>query len=276
MTDLRKIQLKMYTPCAKLQNFVQTIWVARNNKNTQKLSFKILSDCGTGLVLSFGDKISYHTNKEQLLALKECTTLGPSTDLITITFNNNIHCIGIRFFPATGHHFFNITMAKIKGKLLKTTNEHHKNTDELYQNIMNSLAGGVTDEEIVTIIENHLINVLKVNETKYQTRLVKLLSAINNHDVTNVAQLCDRFALSLRDLQRLFKTYIGITPNAYMRIHKIRNIKTTIANKQFKSLTQLSNDYDYFDQAHFIREFKTFMEETPKKYHQLKTNKTSK
>ena len=273
MTDLKKIQLKMYTPCAKLQDFVQTIWLAKNSENRQKLNFKILSDCGSGLILNFGDSICYQTKNKQLIANKECTTLGPSTDLITITFNNNIHCFGIRFFPETGHHFFNVAMEKLKGDIFLTTKQHFYNSTCLYQNLTSLLAKGISDEKIITIIENHLLELLKVNQTKRQTLLSNILSAINNNNVTNVTQLCDKFAISLRDLQRLFKTYIGISPNAYMRVNKIRKIKTTIANKQFKSLTQLSNDYDYFDQAHFIREFKTFMEETPKKYYQLKTNK---
>ncbi|NQZ82014.1 MAG: helix-turn-helix transcriptional regulator [Colwellia sp.] len=273
MTDLKKIQLKMYTPCAKLQDFVQTIWLAKNSENRQKLNFKILSDCGSGLILNFGDSICYQTKNKQLIANKECTTLGPSTDLITITFNNNIHCFGIRFFPATGHHFFNVTMEKLKGDILLTTKQHFNNSTCLYQNLTNLLAEGVSDEKIITTIENHLLELLKISQIKQQKLLTNILSAINNDNVANVSQLCNEFSISLRDLQRLFKTYIGITPNAYMRINKIRKIKTTIANNQFKSLTQLSNDYDYFDQAHFIREFKTFMEETPKKYYQLKANK---
>jgi AraC-like DNA-binding protein len=270
MTDLKKIQLKQYKPCAQLQDYVQAIWFVKNNKNRQKLDFKILSDCGSGVILNFGDDVIYQTKNKQRIAHKESTTLGPGTDLITISFNNNIHCFGIRFFPATGHHFLHFTMEKMKGCLLATNDKHFKNSTVLYQNVMTLLTEGASNEDIVGVIENHLLDILKHNHSTRQTLLIEILYSINNKEVFDVNQLCDTFDISLRNLQRLFKTYIGITANAYIRINKIRKIKTTIANDQFKSLTQLSNDYDYFDQAHFIREFKTFMEETPKKYHQFK------
>jgi AraC-like DNA-binding protein len=135
---------------------------------------------------------------------------------------------------------------------------------------MGLLTESASNENIIATIESHLLDSLKSNQAKRQTLLIKILYAINNNEILDVSHLSNTFNISLRNLQRLFKNYIGITANAYIRINKIRNIKTTIANEQFTSLTELSNDYDYFDQAHFNREFKTFMEETPKKYQQLK------
>jgi len=270
MTDLKEIQLKQYQPCTELQDYVQTIWLVKNDKNRQELNFKILSDCGSGLILNFGDDVVYHTKNKRLISHKESTTLGPSTDLITITFNNNVHCFGIRFFPATGHHFLDFSMEKMKGCLLTTDEKHFKKSTALYQKVMTLLTKGANNKEVIIAIESHLLDILKTNQTKRQTLLIDMLLAVNNNEVTDVNQLCNTFDISMRNLQRLFKTYLGITAKAYIRISKIRSIKTTIANDQFDSLAQLSNDNDYFDQAHFNREFKSFMEETPKRYYQLK------
>ncbi|MFT5759303.1 MAG: transcriptional regulator GlxA family with amidase domain [Alteromonadaceae bacterium] len=54
--------------------------------------------------------------------------------------------------------------------------------------------------------------------------IIEILLQINNNEVINIAQLCNTFDISSRSLQRLFKTYIGITPSAYIRLNKIRTI----------------------------------------------------
>ncbi len=270
MQDIKKINYKMFTPCPQLKDFVQAIWFVENKNNTQPLPFKILTDCGSGIVFNFGGKINTIQNDHTLDIYKDCITAGPSQHLLTMTFHDTVCCIGIRFFPATGHHFFKCTMDQLTDKIQISTPEQFDGAANLYSQIRKSLDASAGHAEIIKLIESHLIEVLKNSKTQPQSLLINILKAIHQKQEITLPQISDKFNISPRDIQRLFKTYVGVTPKIYIRLNKIKNAKTKIANDEFQSLTQLSLDAGYFDQAHFIRDFKAFMQDTPKKYHTYK------
>jgi AraC-like DNA-binding protein len=65
-----------------------------------------------------------------------------------------------------------------------------------------------------------------------------------------------------RHLRNLFCTYLGVTFKTYQRI--IRHKKTLWAlSTNATTLTDVAYDIGYYDQAHFIREFRHFQGSTP-------------
>ena len=270
MQDLKQINFQMNTPCESLKDFVQTIWFAHNLDNTKNLPFKILNDCASTIVLNFGDEVICEQGDEKVNLADGISARGASRELLKMKFSSKIYCIGIHFYPATGHHFFDVSMDMIANKFIKTTVESFSRGNDLYKDVQELILIGGSRPEIIKLIESHLSQILKESKSSPQPVLINILKAIHiDHDIS-INSLSDLFEISVRDIQRLFKTYIGVSPKVYMRLNKIRNVKNKIANNEFESLTQLSMDNGYFDQAHFIRDFKAFMEETPKKYHKLK------
>jgi len=69
--------------------------------------------------------------------------------------------------------------------------------------------------------------------------------------------------LSERSLERLFLTHIGITPILYARICRFQSSLTLMRQGRARSLTDVAYSLGYFDQAHFIRDFKKFAGVSP-------------
>jgi transcriptional regulator GlxA family with amidase domain len=67
-------------------------------------------------------------------------------------------------------------------------------------------------------------------------------------------------------LEREFKQKIGISPKQYMRIARLNGVQRLIENNTTQDFTNISYEGGYADQAHFIREFKTFTGESPKAF----------
>lgn len=59
--------------------------------------------------------------------------------------------------------------------------------------------------------------------------------------------------------------YIGITPNLFNKINRFQLSLKHIAKKE-ASLTSIAYECGYFDQSHFIRDFKSFTGITPSAY----------
>jgi AraC-like DNA-binding protein len=74
-----------------------------------------------------------------------------------------------------------------------------------------------------------------------------------------------RYGITSRYLQKLFVQYTGLTPKLYSKIHRFQNsLQLVIRNES--PLTAIAYDCGYFDQSHFIREFKSFTGITPSGY----------
>ena len=77
--------------------------------------------------------------------------------------------------------------------------------------------------------------------------------------------------ISERTLERFFKQHIGISPKLYARISRFQSALENIRDPQFYKLTDISYQADYFDQSHFIRDFKEFAGASPTQF-KLKAN----
>ena len=69
-----------------------------------------------------------------------------------------------------------------------------------------------------------------------------------------------------RRLQQLFKNEIGISPKLFHRTLKINAIIKKMCNAPDEQLTVLAHHFDYFDQSHFIRDFRHFTNMSPRKF----------
>jgi AraC-like DNA-binding protein len=84
--------------------------------------------------------------------------------------------------------------------------------------------------------------------------------------ITRVDQLAARCHVSPRTLQRLFHDYVGVSPKWVVRRQRLHTAAERIAEQPQLDLGALAVDVGYFDQAHFINEFKAVVGRTPADY----------
>ena len=89
-----------------------------------------------------------------------------------------------------------------------------------------------------------------------------------NLNETTVKKLCNEFNLSDRQVRRLSAEWLGMNTESFLGYSKYITALNLLHNTA-SSLTQIGLEAGYYDQSHFIREFKSFTELTPKAYQQL-------
>jgi AraC-like DNA-binding protein len=80
-----------------------------------------------------------------------------------------------------------------------------------------------------------------------------------------VDQLAKESFLSFRQFERNFKQLTGFSPKKYSRILRFQSATRLYGNKG-KNLTDIAHECGYYDQSHFIHEFKQFSGYHPKQY----------
>lgn len=69
-----------------------------------------------------------------------------------------------------------------------------------------------------------------------------------------------------RQLERKFVKQIGISPKQLSKVIRLQTALKLLLNKQTESLTQIAYESEYYDQAHFNRDFKEFTGINPKEF----------
>lgn len=83
-------------------------------------------------------------------------------------------------------------------------------------------------------------------------------------ELLRVRQVCDRFALTERGLQRLLARRVGLGPKWLIQRRRLHEAAQRLrAHGRAPALAQLAADLGYSDQAHFSRDFATVTGTTP-------------
>ncbi len=116
---------------------------------------------------------------------------------------------------------------------------------------------GVGREQVAVI--ERLLSELAYDDDPLVTRALTLLSTA--HDAASVAAVARALGVSERQLERRFLARVGVTPK---RFAALRRFERAVAQAPVaSSLTVAALDAGYYDQSHFIRDFRRFAGSTP-------------
>jgi AraC-like DNA-binding protein len=132
-------------------------------------------------------------------------------------------------------------------------------TDLLYEDLIKYK----TNEDIQWAAERFLMASL-LNE-KVDERIAGAFDLIVQNKISQVDALSHQLNISSTGLRNLFREQVGISPKDLMKIQRIKSALHFKFTKE-GSLTDLAYQLGYYDQSHFIHDFKEAIGLTPKQY----------
>lgn len=76
--------------------------------------------------------------------------------------------------------------------------------------------------------------------------------------------LCDLGGVSIRQLDRLFRRYLGVSPKTFARVVRFQQALTLLKSPTERTLAEVAAACGYYDQPHFVREFKAYAGVVPR------------
>ena len=89
---------------------------------------------------------------------------------------------------------------------------------------------------------------------------------------TSIAAVTDAIGLSPKRFIERFKSEVGLTPKRYCRIRRFQRALALSGRGHDVDWTRVAMDCGYFDQAHFIHDFRSFAGLTPTGYQSARTS----
>ena len=168
---------------------------------------------------------------------------------------------GIRFRPAGFHPFLGAPAATLTDRRVAVAEVFGPAGDRLVADLL-----AATGQARLVAAEAFLLarlpaadpNVVRVN------RVVDQIMA--DRDITRVADVTGRSGIATRRLQRLFATYVGVTPKWVIRRARLHEAVARLNAGDAVDLAFLARELGYFDQAHFARDFRSAVGRPPAAY----------
>ncbi len=92
---------------------------------------------------------------------------------------------------------------------------------------------------------------------------------ISTNGNVSVSELAEQTGYTERYINKVFKQNMGINPKTFGMIMKFQKVIQKINQEEDCKLTDIGADVGYYDQSHFIRDFKKYAALTPKEYRKM-------
>jgi AraC-like DNA-binding protein len=177
-----------------------------------------------------------------------------------LNFDN---CLVIRFHAVTFFKLFGISEDRFKKKQVFDLSEiagygFEKFKDAYY--ISTSI------EEKMEVAVSFLSE--RMSMYSYPKLLIDIQNYIERQGSITVKDILDSYAgrLNYKWLERNFKKHLGISPQNYILMRRFLNAYIDMGSLTSKDLLQVALDNGYYDDNHFIKDFRRFSGLPPKTY----------
>lgn len=186
---------------------------------------------------------------------------GPSQSFNRFYINENFAMFGVYLYPFALQKIFNIPASVLSNEMCDLKTLLGQEGRDLEEQVMLAKDNYQRAHIMTEFIERKLAR-------NYYTDTVLFASIhyiIQTKGKINVEDLSKQYFLSSRQFERKFKTFSGFSPKLYSRIIRFQSAVNQYGNNN-KSLTEIAYDCGYYDQSHFIHDFKAFSGYHPKQY----------
>lgn len=245
-----------YFPSDKLKNYIKYFVISENEVENQ---YKVFPSCG--LVIGFqykGQLSSIQNNTSNKLTTAGIT--GISDSYKTFKSSANTGTVLVYFTEIGFTHFssnpanklFNLSLS------LEIIFDKHKVNE-----VEEKLASAGTDKQRVKVVEQFLLSQHKNIETdKLIVEAIKLI--YQSKGTIRIKELNQKLFISQSPFEKRFRKVVGTSAKKFASIVRFNSVLDNM--NEIKSLTEICYENNFFDQAHFIKDFKQFTGDTPENF----------
>ena len=203
-----------------------------------------------------------HPNVHLVFEAEGARIVGVHTGRFTTKLKDSGWVFGVKFRPGAFRPYFGRSVASLRNRSVPI--------DEVFGTKGAALARKVSDlcgdAEKAAAVERFL-NARKTPFDPNVERVSNIVDEIaENREIVSVEQVVERWRFGKRTLQQLFSSYVGVGPKWVINRYRLHEAVERLQEGAHISFTELAMELGYFDQAHFIRDFRNLVGCTPAAY----------
>ena len=244
------------TPTDRLKPYIRHYIIS---ENAEEQTFKIFPS--TGLVIGFqykGRLSTWVSGLENNLAPAGITGITDSFKVFKSTADTGTILI---YFTEVGLAHFTSCPAHVLFN--QSISLDHLFDSSKVTEVEEMLSVAATDAQKISVIENFLLSQLReIDMDGLVIEAIKLIYL--SKGAIRIKELNDKLHISPSPFEKRFRKLVGTSPKKFTSIVRFHSVLNSLESG--KTLTEICYENNFFDQAHFIKNFKQFTGQTPEHF----------
>jgi AraC-like DNA-binding protein len=253
-----------HKPRPPLDQFVEKFWYCHGYTAAHSMD-RMMPDGSVGLIVNLHEnacRVYDRNDHSRCLRSSGITAVGPSTEYFVIDTAEQYSVMGVRFHPGGAFPFLGPPPSELHGR--------HVSLEDLWGSAAADLRIQVleaaTPEARFRVLENGLLARGRRTLDMHPAIRFALRRFHAAPGAATVAQVTDSIGISPRRFVQVFREQVGLNPKLYCRVRRFHRVLSTVAAGGPVEWTGVALDAGYFDQAHFIHDFRSFSGINPSAY----------
>lgn len=252
------LKTMIYERCAPapgLEKLINCYWLIDGEGDRETHRQKIVPDGYPELIFHYGD--SYRINLGEGWQLQDKYLLAGQIKKHFFLENTGASgMLGIKLQPIALYHLFDLDMHAYTDHVIPLPERISKYFKRL------RLTEKPTPLSLFDALNEVFLGFEPLKPRPVDLAVEQIIKQKGNVDMS---VLCETAQCSERQLERLFKSHVGLSPKFYSRIIRLGHI-FELMQQGDQSWSDLVYHSGFYDQSHFIKNFKEFTGEDPSAY----------
>jgi AraC-like DNA-binding protein len=252
-----------HQPPLRLKPYVRYYWTLQLGlPPAAHSSMRMLAE-GFEFTFNMADTIEIINCDGRVKHISASGITGPMSRPMRIRSTGTINVFGICFHPGGGYPFFKYPAHEMVDLSTDTDDLWGAKGRAFVEHIHNDCG---TTQARIEAVNAYLSRCLKSNlrEDVVTQKAIETIESCKGRIA--VEQLARQLGLSSRHLARKFKEQIGMSPKHLCRNIRFKQVYKRIEASSHYNWADVALAFGYYDQSHFINEFKYFTGKSPETY----------
>ncbi|HET9908229.1 MAG TPA: DUF6597 domain-containing transcriptional factor [Anaerolineales bacterium] len=264
---------QVYVPTFPLNRFIERLFYYEGINAVHAMD-RFLPDGNTEIIIDLTEGTQFIYDNETLEEIQTCRYFwasGVRTQPITIPSGNGTRMLVIAFKKGRAYPFYPMPMNELTDHVVSGDLIFKRAILELREQLLSA----ASIEQMFLLVENFLFQRSgDLLSPEYASRCIEyaVTAIINGPNRLDFQELSDQIGYSQKHFISIFKGQVGVSPKQYLRIMRFQHAVLEMEACQPIDWRHFSRENGYYDQSHFIHDFKYFSGFTPSEYMQRKTD----
>ena len=247
------MKLEIIKPSPQLIEYIQYYWLLECTPSPEESIHRVMPTGLPELMINYGDRLICSGDEPDTVQPR-MHFCGQRNTFYQVKQTGHTRILSALFTPLGALHFFHSSFSGLLNRSVSLNDMFPADSERLYD----MLCSAPCSSGKIGILESFILEKMNKRYRKDYFLVNEIISGIKDaKGVITIDQICHRFGVNSRSLERRFDEYIGMPPKSFLRIVRFQNVLDSYPDYS-GSLTELSLDCGYYDQSHFIREVREF------------------
>ena len=232
---------------------------------------RFLPNGDTEILIDFHDSPQYIYDNDNLKEIQACHHVwasGVRTEPITIPSGTNSSMMVIAFKKGMAAPFFPFPMNEISDSVVDADLVWGSEFGILRERLVETKDVGTRFRILEDFLITKFVSKMELNPcVEFAVR-----EMTERPNVLNIARMNDKIGYSQKHFTEMFRKQVGVNPKAYLKIMRFQKAVRTIDAADDIDWGDVALECGFYDQAHFINDFRHFSGFTPEQYAKIHTN----